>query len=100
MSEEHFPQPPISRWEGNASLAEPAQPPKHSFWWKVWLILGVIQARLRFILILVAVGGTILYWSTLQAYYEKWTRPLLGEAAAAGSESEFWCPMHPTIVRD
>jgi Cu(I)/Ag(I) efflux system membrane fusion protein len=75
-------------------------PPEHGFWWKVWLLLRVVQARLRFILILVAVGGTILYWSTLQAYFEKWTRPILGETSAASSDSEFWCPMHPTIVRD
>jgi multidrug efflux pump subunit AcrA (membrane-fusion protein) len=86
----------------DASLpgAEPAPSPNHSFAWKVWLILGVVQARLRFILILAAVGGTILYWGTLQAYYEKWTRPLFGEPAAASSDSEYWCPMHPTIIRD
>jgi membrane fusion protein, copper/silver efflux system len=90
MPEDPIPQP-------RAGTDEPSD---HRFWWKAWLFFGVVQARLRFILILAAVGGTILYWSTLQAYYEKWTRPIFGEAAAASSDSEFWCPMHPTIVRD
>src|SRR5581483_2303417 len=45
------------------------------------------------------VGGVISYWETLKAYYEKWARPAATHAAA-GSDLEFWCPMHPTVVRD
>src|SRR5262249_20849246 len=69
------------------------------WWWFDFLILVKI-ARLRFIAILVAVGGVIAYWDTLSAYYEKWTRPLLGQEVAASPDSEYWCPMHPSIVRD
>src|SRR5436305_1591095 len=68
-------------------------PPGLSFWGKVWI------ARLRFIVILAAVGLVIVKWDTLKAYYEKWTRPAATQAAAA-SDTEFWCPMHPTVVRD
>src|SRR5262249_561788 len=75
-------------------------PPKRSFAHNVWQVLKTIQARLRFIVILAAVGGVLMYWDTLKVRYGKGTRPLLGEAAGASSDTEFWCPMHPTIVRD
>jgi Cu(I)/Ag(I) efflux system membrane fusion protein len=68
------------------------------WWWFDFLIL-VKLARLRFIGVLVAVGAVIAYWDTLHAYYDKWTRPA-PEHAAAPADVEWWCPMHPTIVRD
>jgi Cu(I)/Ag(I) efflux system membrane fusion protein len=78
---------------------EPSPPPKHGFWWKVWLVLKTVQARLRFVVILAAIGGLIAYWDSLSAYYEKWTRPA-GEAEAVSPDTEYFCPMHPVIVRD
>ena len=60
----------------------------------------MIQARLRFILILAAIGTVIGFWDTLIGYYEKWTRPLHGHAEAVSAETEYFCPMHPFIVRD
>jgi multidrug efflux pump subunit AcrA (membrane-fusion protein) len=62
-------------------------------------VLKTIQARLRFVVILVAIGGVIAYWDTLKAYYERWTRSDIHEHAAS-SEFEYFCPMHPQIVRD
>ena len=41
-----------------------------------------------------------MYWDTLKAHYEKWTRPAFREEAAASADTEYWCPMHPTIIRD
>src|SRR5262249_21774887 len=73
--------------------------PEHGLWWKVWLVLKVVQARLRFAAIITAIGLVIFYWDTLRAHYEKWTRPA-AEQAAAGGTAEYFCPMHPTIVRD
>jgi multidrug efflux pump subunit AcrA (membrane-fusion protein) len=84
----------------HVALLEPDPPAKHNFWRNAWQVAKTVQARLRFIAILAAVGGVLLYWDTLKAHYEKWTRPILGEAAAASSDTEYWCPMHPTIVRD
>ncbi len=81
------------------SSASPPVPSKHGFWWKLWLVVKTIQARLRFVVILVAIGGLIAYWDTLSAYYDKWTRPA-GETQAASSDTEYFCPMHPTIIRD
>jgi multidrug efflux pump subunit AcrA (membrane-fusion protein) len=84
---------------GNLSKGEPPRTLPHGFWWKVWQITKTVQARLRFIMILAAIGGVLVYWDTLKAHYEKWTRPQMGEAAVS-ADTEYWCPMHPTIVRD
>jgi Cu(I)/Ag(I) efflux system membrane fusion protein len=72
---------------------------EHSLWWKTWLVLKVLQARLRFIAVLVAVGLVISYWSVLKAYYEKLTRPAAAPAVAR-ADVEYFCPMHPQVVRD
>jgi multidrug efflux pump subunit AcrA (membrane-fusion protein) len=69
------------------------------WWWFDFLVL-VKLARLRFIAILALVGATIIYWDTLMADYERWTRPLGEQAAVASTDIEYWCPMHPTIVRE
>ncbi|MGI8981171.1 MAG: efflux RND transporter periplasmic adaptor subunit [Pirellulaceae bacterium] len=80
------------------------RPPDHLrgwrrwWWWFDFLIL-VKLARLRFIAILVVIGLVITKWDLLVAYYDKWTRPA-GAAATADPTSEWFCPMHPTIVRD
>jgi Cu(I)/Ag(I) efflux system membrane fusion protein len=80
--------------------APPGLGPLGKAWWWFHFVILVKLARLRFIAILVAIGGVIAYWDTINAYYEKWTRPLLGAETAASSDTEYWCPMHPTIVRD
>ena len=65
----------------------------------VWLVLKTLPARLRFVVLLAAIGGLIASWDTLAAYYEKWTRPA-GAAETASADTEYFCPMHPFIVRD
>jgi Cu(I)/Ag(I) efflux system membrane fusion protein len=79
-------------------------PPGLGFWRRVWwwfdFLILVNLARLRFVAVLAAVGGVIAYWDVLQAYYEKWTRPAPGAGTTASSGTEYWCPMHPTVVRD
>jgi multidrug efflux pump subunit AcrA (membrane-fusion protein) len=73
--------------------------PPRGFWHNVWQVLQVVQARLRFIALLVVFGLVLGSWGTLSNYWEKWTRS--GTArAAAGSDFEYFCPMHPYIVRD
>src|SRR5204862_1473738 len=69
-----------------------------AWWWFHFLIL-VKLARLRFIAILVVIGVAITQWDTFAAYYEKWTRPS-GAVAEGGSSIEYFCPMHPAVVRD
>jgi Cu(I)/Ag(I) efflux system membrane fusion protein len=71
---------------------------RKAWWWFHFLIL-VKLARLRFIGILLVIGIVITQWDTLAAYYDKWTRPA-GDAAATESGVEYFCPMHPSVIRD
>src|SRR5689334_23319044 len=71
---------------------------RRAWWWFDFLILVKI-ARLRFIAILVVLGLLIVYWDTLAAHFDKWTRPAPAEQHAHLDE-EYFCPMHPTVVRD
>jgi membrane fusion protein, copper/silver efflux system len=79
--------------------APPGLGPWGKAWWWFHFLILVKLARLRFIGILLAIGLVIVYWDTLVAYYDQWTRPPSQEAAAA-SDIEYFCPMHPTVVRD
>jgi membrane fusion protein, copper/silver efflux system len=67
-------------------------------WWWFHFAILVKLARLRFLAILAVIGASIVYWDTLIAHYEKWTRPLRGAEHAASSDVEYFCPMHPQVV--
>jgi RND family efflux transporter MFP subunit len=69
-------------------------------WWWFDLIVLVKLARLRFIAVLVLIGAIITQWDTLAAYYDKWMRPTGDAQAGGGGSFEWFCPMHPSIVRD
>lgn len=77
-------------------------PPGLSYWGKVWwwfdFLILVKLARLRFIGILVAIGAVITQWDFLVAHYDKWTRH--SHTSSATSDVEWFCPMHPSVVRD
>jgi len=70
---------------------------RKAWWWFDFIIL-VKLARLRFIAVLAAIGVIITQWDLLAAYYDKWMRR--SEAAAAAGDVEWFCPMHPSVVRD
>src|SRR5690349_23342412 len=89
---------PVPADEGGLR-APPGLGPWGKFWWWLKFWLFVKTARLRFIAVLAAVGGVIASWDTLQAIYDRWTRPA-AEQTSAGADLEFWCPMHPTIIRE
>lgn len=67
-------------------------------WQKFRMIVKVIELRLRFIALMAATALVFAYWDTLWNYYEKWNRPAAPSVAAA-PDIEFFCPMHPSIVR-
>src|SRR5262245_3508096 len=79
-------------------------PPDLNYWQRVWwwfdFLILVKIARLRFVAILIVIGIIITQWDLLTAWYEKWTRPAAGTAATGGGDYEWFCPMHPTVVRD
>jgi Cu(I)/Ag(I) efflux system membrane fusion protein len=100
MSEINSSEPPLSDDDQikEASSTDPSQ--NHGFWRNSWQVLKTLQARLRFFVLLAIVGIVIGSWSTLNAYWEKWTRPVLGRDEEAAGDVEYFCPMHPYIVRD
>ncbi|MCA9091220.1 MAG: efflux RND transporter periplasmic adaptor subunit, partial [Planctomycetaceae bacterium] len=66
----------------------------------LWFVVKAIEIRLRFIAVLVGIGLVIGYWDTLRNYWDKWTRPATGAAVSLSADNEFYCPMHPSVVRD
>lgn len=60
----------------------------------------ILNMRLRFILIMVLVGLVIGYWENITNYYDRWTRPPRAEPVAAAQGTEYYCPMHPNVIRD
>jgi len=100
-----MPDPPQSTPDGLSPLNEGGlrAPPGLGFWrWLWWWFdfwILVKLARLRFIAILLAIGLAIVFWDHIVAYYEKWTRPT-SQQSAASSDTEYFCPMHPAVIRD
>jgi Cu(I)/Ag(I) efflux system membrane fusion protein len=78
-------------------------PPGLGFWGKAWwwfhFLILVKLARLRFLAVLLVIGLVIVKWDTLVKYYERWARTA-EHNHAAGGDFEWFCPMHPAIVRD
>jgi membrane fusion protein, copper/silver efflux system len=70
-----------------------------SRWQKFRMVVKVVELRLRFIALMAVTGLVFAYWDTLWNYYDKWTRPV-GEHVAVSSDIEYYCPMHPSVVRD
>ncbi len=66
----------------------------------VWFALRMLEVRLRFVAVLVGIGLIIGYWDTLQNYWDRFTRPAVIGSANVGSDTEFYCPMDPSVIRD
>lgn len=79
--------------------ALPGHGPQQSTWQRIKLVLQVVEIRLRFIAILAAIGLVIGYWDTLQNYWDKWTRGKQTTIVKVEADTEFYCPMHPWVVR-
>lgn len=62
-------------------------------------IMEVVLVRIRFLGLFVVIGLIAGQWDLINAYWERWTRPEAKQAAEAASH-EYFCPMHPSIVRD
>ena len=62
-------------------------------------LVRVLLVRIRFLFLFVATGAVFAYWGTLENYYDKWTRPEAAQSAGS-SDTEYFCPMCPQIIRD
>jgi Cu(I)/Ag(I) efflux system membrane fusion protein len=63
----------------------------------IWTVVGVLEMRLRFIVLMLGTGLVFGYWDTLANRFEKWRRPPGGIHEGAG-RIEYFCPMHPSII--
>lgn len=68
-------------------------------WQQAKLVFHGVEVRLRFIAIFVGIGLLMAYWTTIENYWDRWTRPS-DVAGGMTADSEFYCPMHPSVVRD
>jgi multidrug efflux pump subunit AcrA (membrane-fusion protein) len=73
-------------------------PIRPGLWGRFRLAVLIPLARLRFLIILGVIGLALARWDWLVANYEKAFRPAAGPEVAG--DVEYYCPMHPTIVRD
>ena len=64
----------------------------------IWTVAKMAMARLRFVAIFVMAALLVGYWDDIKAHVDKWTRPP-STYAAADAHDEWYCPMHPQIVR-
>ncbi len=77
---------------------------RRSFLGRILFFLKFLEIRLRFIAILVVTALLVGYWDNVQNYYERWQRTRHGQSAVvsetAVSDTEYYCGMHPFVVRD
>ncbi len=74
--------------------------PPSSRWKQFRLVVKVVELRLRFIALMAATALTFAYWDTIWNRYDKWMRPEADHLHATATGVEFFCPMHPQVVRD
>jgi Cu(I)/Ag(I) efflux system membrane fusion protein len=67
---------------------------------RVWTFIRIMNVRLRFIFLMVLVGLVAGYWENITNYYDRWRRPVEVLTGAHAEETEYYCPMHPSVVRD
>lgn len=80
-----------------AATTDPAQMTGRQ---KAWLAVLVLLKRVRFLAILLAVGMFIGYWEAIKNHWDKWTRPRAAVSRKLEAGQEFFCPMHPNVVRE
>jgi Cu(I)/Ag(I) efflux system membrane fusion protein len=74
--------------------------PDHGTWRrKLWTFLRIMNVRLRFILLMVITGVVAAQWENITAHWERWTRPRQIAAVEEAHASEYYCPMHPNVIR-
>ncbi len=66
---------------------------------KTWTFLKILFVRLRFILVFVVVGLVVGNWERITNVVDRLTRPK-NPAEFGSSEFEWFCPMHPAVVRN
>lgn len=66
---------------------------------RIWAFIRIMNVRLRFIFLMALVGVVAANWERLQNYYDRWSRPADTPETVQAQAIEFYCPMHPNIIR-
>ena len=66
---------------------------------RIWTVLRILNVRLRFVFLMIVVGLIASRWEDVMNRYDRWTRPAQAATSQAANVIEFFCPMHPNIVR-
>jgi Cu(I)/Ag(I) efflux system membrane fusion protein len=83
-----------------ADAPDQAPPPAHtSVPSRIWTFIRIMNVRLRFIFLMVLVGLVAGKWNTILNYYDRWRRPAHAADLVQAQDVEFYCPMHPSVVR-
>src|SRR3954466_13030547 len=74
----------------------------NSFVHKAKTIVQITLARLRFLAVFLVAALVVGYWDDIKNHIDKWTRPADAPdslVSAAAREIEYYCPMHPEVIR-
>jgi membrane fusion protein, copper/silver efflux system len=66
---------------------------------ELWAFLRIMNVRLRFIFLMVLVGVIAGHWESIMNHYDRWRRPAVASAMVQEQPVEYFCPMHPNILR-
>src|SRR5258706_3268564 len=70
---------------------------------RITTIIRVAFARLRFVAVFIIAAIVVGYWDDIKNHVDHWTRPQVAPdslAASTAGSIEFFCPMHPDVVRN
>jgi Cu(I)/Ag(I) efflux system membrane fusion protein len=87
VSDELGPEPVLTK--------EPAAKPRS----RLVYAIDIVLVRLRFIGLLIAVMLGTAYWDDVVAHVERWTHRASAHGPGGVTDVEYFCPMHPHIVR-
>ncbi len=74
-------------------------PKKSNFAKRLWTGIEILNVRLRFIFLMILVGLIAGHWDSIMNHIDRWTRPKEIPQITGVRETEFYCPMHPNIIR-
>ena len=63
-----------------------------------WQVVKTVFLRLRFIFVFIVIGLIVGNWALIKNVVDRHTRPAASGEAATG-DVEWYCPMHPSVVR-
>lgn len=66
---------------------------------KLRTFVRIMNVRLRFIFLMVVTGLVAAKWETITAHWERWTERGGVETSQVEARTEYYCPMHPSVVR-